>query len=312
MQGELSNQQLAGTARQQAVNKPVSYAAVASSRSHHPSDIPKAKTGLSGLFNAKKNHSIVIPKSMVVSAEASKREKSNKDRKGQQKMGDLPSLDQIELAQEFKMTQAEFLEGQKRALKVHEEQKRKKDELKLQLSREVKQALSESITAAEQQRARVLYEIRSNKQAETGRKQGSPDQSTLDVDCKDMKRQRSLQPQVYDTIPGARITAAEQRVLDAIQSQHGKQESPDLNQSSLNADHKDSSLRGTDCDCLQVSCKRSSIVTHVYKGYTCRFSIGAPPSPPLPPKPKFRLYMIGVLLVINFTTLSYSPFTSTK
>jgi hypothetical protein len=167
----------------------------------NPNEIPKAKTGLSGLFNAKKNHSIVIPESMVVSAEAytSKREKSNK---GQQERGDPPPYpqDPVGLAREFKMTKTE-VEEQKRAMEEHEEQKRKKDQQKAK--REVKQALGESITAAEQQR--LLDEIRSNKQAETGGKQGSPDQSTLDVGCRDMRRQRSLQPQhhVYDTIPGA-------------------------------------------------------------------------------------------------------------
>ena len=93
------------------------------------------------------------------------------------------------------MTKTEF-EEQKRAMKEHEEQKRKKDQQKAE--REVKQALGESITAAEQQR--VLDEIKS--QAETGRKQGSPDQSTLDAGRKDMRRQRSLQPRIYDTIPG--------------------------------------------------------------------------------------------------------------
>ena len=163
-------------------------------------DIPKAKTGLSGLFNAKRNHSIVIPESMVVSAEAyfaSKRERSSRDRRGQQQAGDpLPNpQDPVRLAREFKMTETEF-EEQKRAMKEHEEQKRKRDQQKAK--REVKWAVGESITAAEQQR--VLDEIKS--QAETGRKQGSPDQSTLDVGCKGMKRQRSLQPHVYDNIPG--------------------------------------------------------------------------------------------------------------
>ena len=93
------------------------------------------------------------------------------------------------------MTKAEF-EEQKRVLKEHEEQKRKNDLQKAK--REVKQALGESITAAEQQR--VLDKIKS--QAETGRKQGNPDQSNLDVGRKDMRRQRSLQPHIYDTIPG--------------------------------------------------------------------------------------------------------------
>ena len=165
----------------------------------NPNEIPKAKTGLSGLFNAKKNHSIVIPESMVVSAEAytSKRERSSKDRRTQQEAGDPPPYpqDPIAIAREFKMTKTEF-EEQKRAMKEHEEQKRKKDQQKAK--HEVKQALGESITAAEQQR--VLDEIKS--QAETGRKQGSPDQSNLDVGRRDMKRQRSLQPHVYDTIPG--------------------------------------------------------------------------------------------------------------
>jgi hypothetical protein len=96
------------------------------------------------------------------------------------------------------MTKTE-VEEQKRALKEHEEQKRKKDQQKAK--HEVKQALGESITPAEQQR--LLDEIRSNKQAETGRKQGSPDQSTLDVGRRDMRRQRSFQPHIYDTIPVA-------------------------------------------------------------------------------------------------------------
>ena len=94
------------------------------------------------------------------------------------------------------MTDTEFLEEQKRALKELEEQKRKRDQQKAK--REVKQALGETITVAEQQR--VLDEIKS--QAKTDRKQGSPDQSTLDAGRKDMRRQRSLQPHVYDTIPG--------------------------------------------------------------------------------------------------------------
>jgi hypothetical protein len=95
------------------------------------------------------------------------------------------------------MTKTE-VEEQKRALKEHEEQKRKKDQQKAK--HEAKQALGETITFEEQQR--LLDEIRSNKQAETGRKQGSPDQSTLDVGRRDMRRQRSLQPHIYDTIPG--------------------------------------------------------------------------------------------------------------
>ena len=130
---------------------------------------------------------------MVISAEAytSKRERS---RKGQREAEDLPPYlqDPVELAREFKMIETEFLEEQKRALKEHKEQKRKKDQ-----QNEIKQALGESITAAEQ---RVLDEIKS--QAETGRKQGSSDQSTLDVGHKDMRRQRSLWPHVYDTISG--------------------------------------------------------------------------------------------------------------
>ena len=94
------------------------------------------------------------------------------------------------------MTKVEF-EEQKKVLKEHEEQKRKKDQQKAKY--EVKQALGESITAAEQQQ--VLDEIKN--QAETGRKQGSPDQSNLDVGRKDMRKQQSsLQPHVYDNIPG--------------------------------------------------------------------------------------------------------------
>ena len=171
----------------------------------NPNDIPRAKTGLSGLFNAKKNHSIILPESMVASAEAYTAKRTNKDRKGQQETGD-PSpypQDPIKLAREFKMTETEFLEEQKRALKEHEEQKRKKDQQKAK--HEVKQALGESITAAEQQR--LLDAIQSNKQAESGGKHGSPNlnQSSLDVGHRDnVKRQRSLQPQdhLYDTIPG--------------------------------------------------------------------------------------------------------------
>ena len=186
----------------------------------NPNDIPRAKTGLSGLFNAKKNHSIIIPESMVASAEAytSKRERANKDRKGQQETGDPPPYpqDPIALAREFKMTETEFLEEQKRALKEHEEQKRKKDQQKAK--REVKQALGESITPAEQQR--LLDEIQSNKQAESGGKQGSPNlnQSSLDVGRRDnVKKQRSLQPQdhLYDTIPGGNDTANFHRHIGA-------------------------------------------------------------------------------------------------
>jgi hypothetical protein len=96
------------------------------------------------------------------------------------------------------MTETELLDVQKRALKELEEQKKKKDQEKAK--REIKQALGETISVAEQQR--VLDEIQRNKQTATCRKQGSPDQSTLDVGRKDMKRQRSLQPHIYDTIPG--------------------------------------------------------------------------------------------------------------
>ena len=106
---------------------------------------------------------------------------------GQRKIGDLSlsPQDLIAFAQEFKVTDTEFLEEQKRALKELEEQKKKRDQQKVK--REVKQALGENITSADQQR--VLDEIKS--QAETGRKQGSPDQSTLNVGRKDMRRQHS-------------------------------------------------------------------------------------------------------------------------
>ena len=142
-------------------------------------DVPTAKTGLSGLFPAKKNHSIVLPESMVVSAEAywSTRERSSKDGKGQRETGDLPlsPQDLIALARESKVTETEFIEEQKRALKAHKEQKRKRDQQKAK--REVKQALGESVTAAERQQS--LDEI----QDKHG-KQESPNlkQSFLDVD----------------------------------------------------------------------------------------------------------------------------------
>jgi hypothetical protein len=164
----------------------------------NPNDVPKAKRWwVSSLFNAKKNYSIVLPESMVVSAEAytSKRERSNKYRKGQQKAGEPPyPQDPIALTWEFKLTQSDLIEQQKQALKQFEEQKKTK-----KLSREVKQALGESITAAEQRR--VLDAIQSYKQGESDGKQESPDPSTVGVGRRDMRRQRSLQPHVYDMIP---------------------------------------------------------------------------------------------------------------
>ena len=113
-------------------------------------DVPGAKTGLAGLFAAKKNHSIIIPESLVAAAKAytSKRERASKDRKVQQETGGDPPpylSNPVAIAREFKnlMTQPDFIEEQKKVLKEYEEQKRKKDELKVSRS-----TAEETLTAA--------------------------------------------------------------------------------------------------------------------------------------------------------------------
>ena len=111
------------------------------------SDVPGAKTGLTNLFGGKRNHSIVIPESMVVAEEACVKNRASKEKKPQHEKGDnlLPCIDNpVAMARELGMTKKEFLEEQKKALQEHEPQKLKQDEEKL--SRGVKQVVGEILS----------------------------------------------------------------------------------------------------------------------------------------------------------------------
>jgi hypothetical protein len=103
-------------------------------------------------------------------------------------------------------------------------------------------------------------------------------QSTLDIGRTDMRRQRSLQPQchVYDTIPGA--TGNDSMNIHRRLGNQGKPSSVAMAEgcsetfqietpshvtipgARISTMEQHRLLLGPDCGCIQVSCKRSSIM----------------------------------------------------
>lgn len=176
-----------------------------------PNEVPKAKAGLSDLFVAKRNHSIVIPESFVVAAEAYVRNKDKKPRHETDRGPPPPYINHpVALAQEYKMTENEFMAGQKKALKEAETQKKKQDKKKASQCKdieEVKQALGESVNVATQKELFAAFRKENRQQEEASNSQLLQpnlyaDESSLDKGG--VKRQHSWQPaeHMYDTIPG--------------------------------------------------------------------------------------------------------------
>ena len=181
-------------------------------------DVPGAKTGLSDLFFTKKNHSIVIPESLVIAVEDYTEKRSSKEKKNVEREMENPppyTPSPIAIAREYKMTEHEFLARQQKAYREMESQKKKQDKEKL--SHEVKQAIGESLSSdliAHQQQMLAEYQ-NNDKPSETGKTRNVREQLPGTEVNRDIRKQHSWQPQshVYDEIPATKDLANQHRML---------------------------------------------------------------------------------------------------
>ena len=173
-------------------------------------DVPGAKFGITDWFVAKKNHTIAIPESLVVSEAAYVASGSKKPQHLSTKQ-DPPLDDPMAMARDYGMTKRQFVAEQQKILKEAEKQKKQQDKKTASQNREsremeeVKLAMGGSISVAAQEQ--LFADIRKRGQEEGGGSQGwqqhlHPDQSSLDKGG--IRRQHSWQPaeHTYEVMPG--------------------------------------------------------------------------------------------------------------
>ena len=161
----------------------------------NPTEVPGAKLGLSDMFIAKQNHSLVVPESLVVAGEAYVEKRGSKDKKPPLETGRDPSPyrhcdNAVPIAHKYQMT--EFIAEQRKALEEIETRKKKQDKEKLSCG--VKQTLDKSTLVDIIANKKKQDEIGNAKKSQA--QQSSPDlnQSPLEVDHRDQKKQHSWQP----------------------------------------------------------------------------------------------------------------------
>lgn len=180
----------------------------------NPTEVPGAKAGIIDWFAAKKNQTIVIPESLVITEDSYVDSGMKKPQRLVAHAQVVPPLnvdDPVALARDYGMTKREFMAEQQQILKEAEKQKKKQDKDMASQNRdaeEIKLALGESVNIAAQKQ--LFADIRKRAQEEGSGSQGQqqhlhPDQSSLDRGG--VKRQHSWQPgthHIYETMPGER------------------------------------------------------------------------------------------------------------
>ena len=187
----------------------------------NPTEVPGARAGIIDWFAAKKNHTIVIPESLVITEAAYVAGGKKKPQHlAAQHDPPLNVDDPVALARDYGMTKRQFMAEQQQVLKEAERQKKKQDKEITSQNREaeeIKLAIGESVNIATQKQ--LFADIRKRGKEEGSGSQGQqpylhPDQSSLDKSG--IKRQHSWQPgadRIYEVIPGDRDRADTHRRL---------------------------------------------------------------------------------------------------